>query len=624
MRRILFLVGVLFSLSLSHLYADDTLDIQAELSKPGVKLVAVDFFSINCPPCMKAMPKWAEILKKYRSKGLRFITVSAEKSNICTNPGWSPDRELCDPEGTLQQRFAVNGWPTYLLYSWDGNVNIVTHDVKAMESEIEGYFKDREFRLQIDDVKVFGAGIKSNPVWVQKLVEAEVNSQSKFHLVSTSNTPLPVKEADFCDEVMGVNSILRIMLEGDIDGNRSVTMSIEKDGCKKASVQSSYLAGKNERENLTSAVKKAVFMLLSQVVKPMKPKQIGKKLEYYYRETDDQEDWFVKDEEVVVVSFKPDPSEAIVLLDGQIICQTTPCSDSVSKGLHQVSIQKKRYTTKTETIDFKRDTSINWKLQANFGSLLIDTHTKGLKVKLDGRYIGKTPLKPLELAPKVHKIEIVSGCFYPISTTINVKRGKLVKWKPDLKIITGGIKVLSKDLAGNVVRANVYIDGKKIGQSPATFKVPICARSIEVKADDYTGYRGNLSIKAKEVTTIEAQLESMPEYVWGDVSNKLMWQVNVEDKVMNWQAAKQYCEDLRYNDYSDWRLPKRSELRTLLKGRKVNKCNWVPMVTGNCGAYWTASSYNNSPFFAWSINFSNGSLDRRKKTMNTYYVRCVR
>ncbi len=50
----------------------DTAQIRAN---PAVKLLVVDFFSIHCEPCKKALPEWAALYKEYRAKGLEIIIV---------------------------------------------------------------------------------------------------------------------------------------------------------------------------------------------------------------------------------------------------------------------------------------------------------------------------------------------------------------------------------------------------------------------------------------------------------------------------------------------------------------------------------------------------------------------
>ena len=51
-----------------------------------------------------------------------------------------------------------------------------------------------------------------------------------------------------------------------------------------------------------------------------------------------------------VLSFSSTPKGAVVMLNGKLLCQATPCSKSIDLGNHQVSIQKERYFPWEQTI----------------------------------------------------------------------------------------------------------------------------------------------------------------------------------------------------------------------------------------------------------------------------------
>ena len=63
-----------FMPSLAH--ADDTLDVQSWLNRPGVRLLAVEFYATWCKPCMKAVPRWKALHEKYADEGLRLVVVA--------------------------------------------------------------------------------------------------------------------------------------------------------------------------------------------------------------------------------------------------------------------------------------------------------------------------------------------------------------------------------------------------------------------------------------------------------------------------------------------------------------------------------------------------------------------
>jgi hypothetical protein len=51
---------------------------------------------------------------------------------------------------------------------------------------------------------------------------------------------------------------------------------------------------------------------------------------------------------------------------------------------------------------------------------------------------------------------------------------------------------------------------------------------------------------------------------WIDPSNNLMWAAQDSDKRMGWHKAVKYCQKLRSQGYSDWRLPSITELVSLV------------------------------------------------------------
>lgn len=59
------------------LYTLDDILFSSEdvMSRQDAKILAVDFFSIHCEPCKKALFEWEKIYQKYKEKGLRFVVV---------------------------------------------------------------------------------------------------------------------------------------------------------------------------------------------------------------------------------------------------------------------------------------------------------------------------------------------------------------------------------------------------------------------------------------------------------------------------------------------------------------------------------------------------------------------
>ena len=133
---------------------------------------------------------------------------------------------------------------------------------------------------------------------------------------------------------------------------------------------------------------------------------------------------------------------------------------------------------------------------------------------------------------------------------------------------------------------------------------------------------------------------------WRDPDTGLVWQnqhFTKEDKkhydnrteghrVWKWKNVIKYCENLVLDGKSDWRLPTRKELKTLL----TNKRNgWLyikqPMVKNteilkggkyNYFSVWSITEYNKNGSYSWNVNFKNGH-DYWNGETNGHYVVCV-
>jgi hypothetical protein len=112
----------------------------------------------------------------------------------------------------------------------------------------------------------------------------------------------------------------------------------------------------------------------------------------------------------------------------------------------------------------------------------------------------------------------------------------------------------------------------------------------------------------------------------------LMWQKDTADKdgngminnndITTWQEALQYCENLDFAGYHDWRLPNIRELQSIPDYGRVD-----PSIDPVFGAlaewYWSSSSLLDMPYYAWGVFFHGGGAYGGYKE-DYYYVRAVR
>ena len=117
----------------------------------------------------------------------------------------------------------------------------------------------------------------------------------------------------------------------------------------------------------------------------------------------------------------------------------------------------------------------------------------------------------------------------------------------------------------------------------------------------------------------------------GTVSDQytgLMWQQDTADKRMTWESALSYCEDLTLAGYTDWRLPNRNELQSLVDKQPdangdINIAKVFPD-TFMTYPYWTSTHQAVFPDSVWGVHFAFGNVVSNQQTYNLDYVRAVR
>ncbi len=189
--------------------------------------------------------------------------------------------------------------------------------------------------------------------------------------------------------------------------------------------------------------------------------------------------------EETIVEFKPDPGGSVVIVDGALVCEKTPCSRKFSVGTHSVSIQKKRYLGRQESVVFAKGTTLTWALDPLFGILNVSSVPSGLDVLVNGEKVGTSPLKAYALDPGKYDVLVSSPCFYDKGKRILMEARQERTLSLELEPKVGGVIVDVKDSDGNDVMADLLVDGKKLGQAPGKFKVSVCAKKIQALTQEH-------------------------------------------------------------------------------------------------------------------------------------------
>ena len=108
-----------------------------------------------------------------------------------------------------------------------------------------------------------------------------------------------------------------------------------------------------------------------------------------------------------------------------------------------------------------------------------------------------------------------------------------------------------------------------------------------------------------------------------DTRTGLMWQAAYADTAKNWEDALQYCKNLNLAGYSDWRLPEKEELRSIIDYHHMTHptgSDYFETFVSNF--FWSSTSLSNGSS-AWGLYLNNG-FDYMYSKIRTYGVRAVR
>lgn len=109
-----------------------------------------------------------------------------------------------------------------------------------------------------------------------------------------------------------------------------------------------------------------------------------------------------------------------------------------------------------------------------------------------------------------------------------------------------------------------------------------------------------------------------------DLNTQLMWQQSDDGTEREWQAACDYCDDLALAGYTDWRIPDRRELFSIVDlGRYNPSIDTDYFLNAKNDWYWSGSTHAGGTRNAWYVIFNSGRVGNFNKS-NLYYVRCVR
>ncbi|MGK5091012.1 DUF1566 domain-containing protein [Deltaproteobacteria bacterium TL4] len=106
----------------------------------------------------------------------------------------------------------------------------------------------------------------------------------------------------------------------------------------------------------------------------------------------------------------------------------------------------------------------------------------------------------------------------------------------------------------------------------------------------------------------------------------LMWQQTTDATNRDWATAGTYCDILILGGFSDWRLPSKKELVSIISfGTSHPAINTTYFPNTYSSTHWSSTTFAPDPSWAGLVSFHNGDVNSNVKTVNDNgLVRCVR
>jgi hypothetical protein len=207
---------------------------------------------------------------------------------------------------------------------------------------------------------------------------------------------------------------------------------------------------------------------------------------------------------------------------------------------------------------------------------------------------------------------------------------------PATAVVTAGyyaatnLTAVDADLAAGNIKTNVTIFGVT-GALSTTAAVPKTGQTTSYTPGDDGDYRKGVAWPNPRFT-VQADTNCVLDNLTG-----LIWARNANmGGAMTWSNAVAYCEGLTYGGQSDWRLPNRRELMSLIDDSRSNPalCNtagtgkWTendPFTNVQSGDwYWSSTTLGGMSSTAWVVYMDQGLAHYTWPKWNTRLVWPVR
>ena len=202
------------------------------------------------------------------------------------------------------------------------------------------------------------------------------------------------------------------------------------------------------------------------------------------------------------------PPGASVMVDHAEKGSTPLTLTDMPAGPHLVQVLKAGYRDVLETVVLEQGVtrSLNLKLEALTGILLLISDPPGSEVSAKGVSLGNTPLLITSLENGQHKLTIASPGYQTKEIEVTIEGRTPLKQTVSLMSDSGTVTVSS-----DPSDAEVLVNGISRGRAPCRIdRIPGGTVTLEIKADGFETHKREISLAAGEVQALDVKLKPLP------------------------------------------------------------------------------------------------------------------
>ncbi len=205
------------------------------------------------------------------------------------------------------------------------------------------------------------------------------------------------------------------------------------------------------------------------------------------------------------VSIKSDPSNTLIIVDGNEVGNAPADIAGLTPGKHIVEVRTEGYENWSESVEIEhsKQVSLTVELQQLTGALDIKSEPTNALIIIDGNEVGNAPAVIADLKPGKHLVEARMKGYESWSESVEIEHSKQASLTVTLQQLTGSLNIKSEP-----TNAVITVDGNEVGNAPAVIAdLKPGKHHVEVKMSGHENWSENVDIEHSKEAALTAVLQ---------------------------------------------------------------------------------------------------------------------